>query len=112
MSDRKASLFEIKERHWLFSPSITILSSAAIVLGAWGCLTLRNYCKQTCTRHAHSKKRSLEADKNIMRIMKKSGETGNFLGGTLIDGYVAVCSSDFQLMHHNTFISVVHHYHI
>jgi hypothetical protein len=64
-----------------------VVSAGAAVLGGWGFFVLyRHLSLQHLTHQQHAKKRSLEADKNIMRIMKKTAETGSFLGGNVIEG--------------------------
>lgn len=63
-----------------------VASSSAVLIGGWGCFVLYKYLAVKKVTHGHVKKRSLEADKNIIRVMKKSGETGADLGGKVIEG--------------------------
>ena len=62
-----------------------VLTSAVALLGGVGFWALLQHLKLRKVVH-RDRKRSLDADKNLIRIMKKSKETGNFLGGTTIEG--------------------------
>lgn len=62
-----------------------VLSSLAVVVGGVGCFAVYQHFRIKKIVH-RDRKRTLAADKNIMRVLKKSSETGTFLGGTAIEG--------------------------
>lgn len=68
-----------------------VLSTAVAVLGGLGCWALLQRLKLKSLTPCE-RKRSLEADSEIMRIMKASKSTNAVQGGVAIEGYLLRCN--------------------
>ena len=80
-SNNRLSSVKCEDTGW----AKVVLSSAVAVLGGVGCWALLRHLRSKKVVH-HDRKRTLDADYQLMRKMKKEKETGSFLGGTTIEG--------------------------